>query len=32
VDEMLDAYLDGLDADGRLSAKTRFDYRVNTDA
>ena len=27
VDELLDTYLDGLDADGRLSAKTRFDYR-----
>jgi hypothetical protein len=27
VDELLDLYLDGLDADGRLSAKTRFDYR-----
>ncbi len=25
VDELLDLYLDGLDADGRLSAKTRFD-------
>lgn len=27
VDELLDLYLDGLDADDRLSAKTRFDYR-----
>ena len=27
VNELLDLYLDGLDADGRLSAKTRFDYR-----
>jgi len=27
VDELLDLYLDGLDADSRLSAKTRFDYR-----
>ena len=32
VDELLDDYLDGLDADERLSAKTRFDYRVNADA
>ncbi len=29
VGELLDRYLDGLDADGRLSAKTRFDYRKN---
>lgn len=29
VDDLLDLYLDGLDADGRLSAKTRFDYRKN---
>lgn len=29
VDELLDHYLDGLDADGKLSAKTRFDYRHN---
>ncbi len=27
VNQLLDLYLDGLDADGRLSAKTRFDYR-----
>jgi len=27
VNELLDLYLDGIDADGRLSAKTRFDYR-----
>lgn len=27
VNELLDLYLDGLDADERLSAKTRFDYR-----
>jgi integrase len=27
VDELLDLYLDGLDADGSLGAKTRFDYR-----
>lgn len=27
VSDLLDLYLDGLDADGRLSAKTRFDYR-----
>ena len=31
VNELLDRYLDGLDADGRLSAKTRFDYRKNAD-
>jgi integrase len=29
VNDLLDLYLDGLDADERLSAKTRFDYRVN---
>lgn len=28
VDELLDLYLDGIDADQRLSAKTRHDYRV----
>jgi len=27
VSDMLDLYLDGLDADGALSPKTRFDYR-----
>ncbi len=27
VNELLDLYLDGLDADGRLAPKTRFDYR-----
>ncbi len=27
----MDLYLDGIDADGRLSAKTRFDYRHSTD-
>ncbi|MGH9289325.1 MAG: tyrosine-type recombinase/integrase [Acidimicrobiales bacterium] len=32
VNDLLDAYLDGIDADGRLSAKTRFDYRTNADA
>jgi integrase len=32
VDDLLDLFLDGLDADGRLSAKTRFDYRANADA
>jgi hypothetical protein len=32
VDALLDLYLDGIDADGRLSAKTRFDYRRNADA
>lgn len=31
VDELLDLYLDGIDADCRLSAKTRFDYRKNAD-
>jgi hypothetical protein len=31
VNELLDLYLDGLDADGRLSAKTRFDYRHYAD-
>jgi hypothetical protein len=31
VNELMDLYLDGLDADGRLSAKTRFDYRHSTD-
>ncbi len=32
VDALLDLYLDGLDADGRLSAKTRFDYRNSADS
>lgn len=31
VDALLDLYLDGIDADGLLSAKTRFDYRHYTD-
>lgn len=31
VDELLDLYLDGIDADGRLSPKTRYDYRRNAD-
>ena len=31
VGDLLDEYLDGLDADGRLSAKTRFDYRRSAD-
>ncbi len=31
VDDLLDVYLDGIDADGRLAVKTRFDYRVNAD-
>lgn len=31
VNELLDLYLDGLDADDRLSAKTRFDYRHYAD-
>ena len=32
VDDLLDIFLDGLDADGKLSAKTRFDYRANASA
>ena len=32
VNELLDLYLDGLDADGSLGAKTRFDYRSHADA
>lgn len=32
VNDLLDTYLDGLDADERLSAKTRFDYRANANA
>jgi integrase len=31
INDLLDLYLDGLDADGRLSAKTRFDYRLYAD-
>jgi hypothetical protein len=31
IDDLLDLYLDGLDADGRLSEKTRFDYRHSAD-
>ena len=31
VNDLLDLYLDGLDADEKLSAKTRFDYRRNAD-
>lgn len=31
VNELLDLYLDGIDADGRLSPKTRFDYRHYAD-
>ena len=27
VDQLLDLFLDGMDADRRLGAKTRFDYR-----
>jgi hypothetical protein len=30
VNDLLDLYLDGLDADERLSAKTRFDYRASS--
>jgi hypothetical protein len=32
LDELFDLYLDGLDADERLSVKTRFDYRKNAEA
>ncbi|HTW98998.1 MAG TPA: tyrosine-type recombinase/integrase [Acidimicrobiales bacterium] len=32
VGQLLDLYLDGLDADERLSAKTRFDYRHYADS
>lgn len=32
VDELMEWYLDGLDADGRLSSKTRFDYRVTNES
>jgi len=32
VNGLLDLYLDGIDADGRLAPKTRFDYRRNADA
>lgn len=31
VDELLDIYLDGIDADERLSLKTRFAYRYKPD-
>lgn len=31
LNQLMDLYLDGIDADGRLSAKTRFDYRHSTD-
>ncbi len=31
INDLLDLYLEGLDADGRLSAKTRFDYRHYAD-
>ena len=31
IDDLLGLYLDGLDADGRLSDKTRFDYRHSAD-
>ncbi len=30
VSQLMDLYLDGLDADQRLSPKTRFDYRHST--
>ena len=32
VGELLDLYLDGIDADGVLGPKTRFDYRCSADA
>jgi integrase len=32
VNQLLDLYLDGLDADCSLGAKTRFDYRINANA
>jgi len=32
LNELLDLYLDGLDADERLSVKTRFDYRKNAES
>lgn len=32
VDALLDLYLDGLDADERLSVKTGFDYRRNAES
>ncbi len=32
VDELLGLYLDGIDADGHLAAKTCNDYRANADA
>jgi len=32
VDELLDLYLDGIDADEKLSMKTRYDYREKADA
>ena len=31
VDELLDLYLDGIDADKNLALKTRFDYRQYAD-
>ena len=31
VNELLDLYLDGMDADARLAPKTRFDYRNHAD-
>jgi integrase len=32
VNELLDLYLDGIDADGKLSPKTRYDYREKANA
>ena len=32
VNQLLDEYLDALDADGKLGVKTRFDYRTKADA
>lgn len=31
VNHLLDQYLDGIDADAKLAAKTRFDYRKNAE-
>jgi integrase len=32
VNELLDLYLDGIDGDAKLAPKTRYDYRVSSDA
>lgn len=31
-EQLLDAYLDAIDADGKLGVKTRFDYRSSADS